>query len=438
MKLRNIAFLFVLALLFSCKPELEEISLSSGSADFSKYVAIGNSLTAGFADGALYRSGQENSYPAILAQQMLMCGGGEFKQPLMFDELGFGGRLLLDATIEQPVVAPGEPDALNFASIADRGPFNNLGVPGAKSFHLVPGAEAFSQMNPYYGRFASQPGVSTVLAEAKAQNPTFFTAWIGANDVLGYALEGGAADSITDPGLFQMALGALLQEMIANGAKGAVANIPDITAIPYFRFMNTRLPFNALVINEQQAAALNAAYAPLNALIKSLNSTDTIYFAAGPNPFVIADRDLPWGMRQMTANDLFLLRLPTDSISSHGWGSSVPIPNRHVLTTSEIQRIGNAIGSYNEIIMNLANQFDLAYVDINQFMFQTTSSGINRDGITFTGDFVTGNTFSLDGIHLTAKAYAMVANKFIEAINKKYNSNLKEVSPLYYPGIYLY
>jgi hypothetical protein len=226
--------------------------------------------------------------------------------------------------------------------------------------------------------------------------------------------------------------------MIANGAKGAVANIPDITAIPYFRFMNTRLPFNALVINEQQAAALNAAYAPLNALIKSLNSTDTIYFAAGPNPFVIADRDLPWGMRQMTANDLFLLRLPTDSISSHGWGSSVPIPNRHVLTTSEIQRIGNAIGGYNEIIMNLANQFDLAYVDINQLMFEATSSGITRDGITFTGDFVTGNTFSLDGIHLTAKAYAMVANKFIEAINKKYNSNLKEVSPLYYPGIYLY
>jgi hypothetical protein len=439
MNLKNITYLLILALLFSCKPELEEVTLSSGSADFSKYVAIGNSLTAGFADGELYRSGQENSYPAILAQQMLASGGGEFKQPLMFDEYGFGERLLLNAELQFPMVAPASPDQKNFASIAAEGPFNNLGVPGARSFHLVHGAEEFSLMNPYYRRFAAQPGVSTVLGEARAQDPTFFTCWIGSNDVLGYALSGGASDSITSPGMFQMALGALLQEMTANGAKGAVANIPDIATIPFFTFMNTQLPYNGLVLeNPDDVFALNAGYAPLNALIKSLGSTDTIAFALGQNPFVIADKSLLWGMRQMTANDLFLLTLPTDSILNHGYGSMTAIPDRHVLTTTEIQSVGAAIGGFNEIIMTLAGQFDLAYVDINDLMFKASTTGVTKDGVTFTDTFVTGNTFSLDGIHLTGQASAMVANEFIKAINAKYGADLKEVSPLFYPGIYYY
>lgn len=441
MNLKNITYLLILALLFSCKPELEEVTLNSGSADFSKYVAIGNSLTAGLTDGELYRSGQENSFPAILAQQMLASGGGEFKQPLMFDEYGFGNRLLLkaDANPPTPVTAGVNPDPRNFASIADQGPFNNLGVPGARSFHLVHGAEAFSLMNPYYRRFAAQPGVSTVLGEARAQDPTFFTCWVGSNDVLGYAMSGGASDSITSAGLFQMALGALLQEMTANGAKGAVANIPDITSIPFFTFMNSQLPYNGLVLtNPDDVFALNAGYAPLNALIKSLGSTDTIAFALGQNPFVIADKSLLWGMRQMTANDLFLLTLPTDSIQNHGYGSMTAIPDRHVLTAAEIQQIGSAIGGYNEIIMTLAGQFDLTYVDINDLFYRASTTGITKDGITFTDAFVTGNTFSLDGIHLTGQASAMVANEFIKAINAKYGADLKEVSPVFYPGIYYY
>lgn len=439
MKLKSILFLSALLILFSCKPELDEVTVNSGSADFSTYVAIGNSLTAGYADGELYLSGQESSYPSILAQQMQASGGGEFRQPLMFDEYGFGNRLVLHATQQRPVPANVTPDQQNFESIAERGPFNNLGVPGARSFHLVHGAEAFSLMNPYYRRFAAQPGISTVLGEALAQNPTFFSVWIGSNDVLGYALSGGAADSITTTGLFQMALGALLQELTANGAKGAIANIPDITTIPYFTFMNTQVPYNALLLDDPAiVAALNAGYAPLNNLIKSLGSTDTIHFALGPNPFVIADKDLPWGMRQMTGNDLFLLRLPTDSILNHGYGSQIPIPNRHVLTTAEINRIGNAIGSFNEIIKTYADQFGLAHVDINDLMFRVATTGITKDGIEFTGEFVSGNAFSLDGVHLTGQSSAMVANEFIKAINEKYGADLKEVSPVFYPGIYYY
>ncbi len=439
MNIRNIFLLLALATLFACEPSLDEFTTSAGSADFSKYVSIGNSLTAGFADGDVYLSGQLNSFPAILAYQMQAAGGGEFKQPLMYDNYGFGNRLLLDASIPSPRPAGVTPDERNFASVAGDGPFNNMGVPGAKSFHLVPGAEVYSNLNPYYRRFAAQPGVSTVLGEAMAQNATFFTAWVGSNDVLAYAYEGGASDSITNPALLQQAVTGIFGGMASNGAKGAVANIPYITDIPFFTFMNTKLPYYGLVLTEQaQADALNAGYAPLNAFIKSIGSTDTLAFNVGPNGFVIVDKDIPWGIRQMKEGDLFLLTLPTDSVKNYGYGSQTPIPDNYVLTTTEVTKIKNATDSYNLIIEGLATQLGLALVDMNEHMNTLATTGITVDGITFTEDFITGKAFSLDGIHLTAQGNAVVANFFIDAINAKFGADLKHVSPRLYPGIYYF
>ena len=49
---------------------VEEVPLAiAGSADFSNYVALGNSLTAGFTDGALFKASQELSMPNILASK---------------------------------------------------------------------------------------------------------------------------------------------------------------------------------------------------------------------------------------------------------------------------------------------------------------------------------------------------------------------------------
>src|SRR5690606_35351041 len=143
----------VLAIGFaSCEPEFEnpvtdEGFYSSGTADLSKYVSVGNSLTAGYADGALYITGQNNSYPNIMAQQFEFIGGGDFTQPLMNDNLG--GLLLIGPQITENrlvlEILPNEDPALtrlegtSTTDIVNKltRPFNNMGVPGAKSFHLV-------------------------------------------------------------------------------------------------------------------------------------------------------------------------------------------------------------------------------------------------------------------------------------------------------------
>lgn len=71
-----------IVLLSACKSSISQPSVSHGLADFTKYVSIGNSLTAGYADGGLYLDGQLNAYPSINATQLKAAVGGVFTQPL--------------------------------------------------------------------------------------------------------------------------------------------------------------------------------------------------------------------------------------------------------------------------------------------------------------------------------------------------------------------
>jgi len=264
--MKNIKYIAIMALgIISCEPELDNSIedsgfYSAGTADFSNFVSIGNSLTAGFADNALYTVGQKNSYPNILANKFSQVGGGTFTQPLVNDNLGgftIGGAVASDTRL----VLTGTP--LGLGNIAGTptteisniiaGPFNNIGVPGAKSFHLlsnsygnISGLET-GTANPYFVRMASTPS-ATMLEDAVAQNPTFFSVWIGNNDILGFATSGGvgidqtgnldpttySSTDITDPSVFLGTYDAIVTGLTANGAKGVVMNIPTVTSIPYF------------------------------------------------------------------------------------------------------------------------------------------------------------------------------------------------------------
>lgn len=437
MKSRYIAYFLLLLVAVSCEPKLDDYTPSAGSADFSKYISVGNSLTAGFADGDLYLTSQNYSYPNIIAQQMKLVGGGEFKQPLMFDELGFGNKRVLSIIQPldcsgnpvggpslSPVLSVGVPDQRNFSSIAANGPYNNLGVPGAKSFHLM--LPQYGSLNPYYGRFTTDPISKSVISLAKDANATFFSLWIGNNDVLSYALAGGESDAITSQEIFESTYTALLDSLTANGAKGLVANIPDVTSVPYF----TTVPYNGLEFKIEDSTDVKN----LNLLHAFLGTG--IVFSIGSNPFIIEDPLAAngKGMRQMVEGELVLLNIPRDSIACKGWGTQRPIMASLVLDNNEIGMLKEAVKGYNETIKKLAEEKGLAYADANSFM-KSAKSGLIYDGIRFSASFVTGGVFSLDGIHLSPRGNAIVANFFLDAINDKYNSAIPHVNVGDYPGL---
>jgi len=429
-----------------------EAPVTPGTADFTKYVALGDSFAAGYSDGALFKKGQSNSYPNLLAQQFAAAGGGTFSSPFMAaDNVGgfsAGGvqvvspRLFLDTATNTPTPVPG----VSANTLTERltGSFNNMGIPGAKSFHLL--FNGYAPLNPYFNRMASAP-TATVLGDALAQNPTFFSLWIGVNDELGYATNGGDAtlDQLTPTANFSAAYNALATQLSANGRKGVVANLPYVTALPYF----TAVPFNAVPLNAATATQLNGGYAQYNGglaaaqtmgLITAAEKTRrTITFAAGQNAVVMVDSyltnlsalGLP-SYRQATSADLLVL--PSRSIIGTAVGGnpaqingvSVPLVDKWVLSSDEVAEVKAATDAYNLVIQAAATANNLAFVDAKTVMDQLSTTGLNFDTYNMTSTYVTGGSFSLDGIHPSARGYALITNLFIDAINAKYGSTLKK------------
>jgi len=474
---------------YSCETDfdqdVESIAVSTGDADFSKYVALGNSLTAGFRDNALYVDGQTESYPSMLATQMQLAGGGEFKQPMMSDNLGgipavgLGNKLVLAVGADGalgPVPASGT--ATNtIGSIYSAGPYQNMGVPGAKSFHLLaPGygsaaGLATGTANPYFVRFASS-GTASVLTDAMAQSPTFFSLWIGNNDVLGYATSGGdGSNPITSKDLFSQAYNGLVQTLTSQGAKGVVANLPNVTAIPFF----TTVPYNPVPLDAASVTALNQqVFGPLSQILAAYGQGSRLKLVSqANNPLLLKDESLTNLAGQITeallsfgvpaqqaglmgmvygqarhATSADLIPLTTSSVIGTApaspmavapfdkFGVTFPLDDKHVLTSIEKDEVLAATKEFNTIIKTAADSKGLAFVDANTKMQELArSSGIQFDGVKYTTTFVTGGSFSLDGVHLTGRGYGIIANEFIKSINKKYNSSLPMVNVNQYSGV---
>lgn len=466
MKKFNLIYLIPLAaILYSCEPEFkDEIVFEPGEADFRNYVAIGNSLTAGFQSNALSREGQINSYPAILAQQFALVEDGmvAFKQPLLADGPGIGpqlnAKLILgydttDCTGEVslgpvPAAPSGQLSAFQHSIGAD-GPYYNLGVPGA----TVADISKAGYTNPFYLRFAPDPSKS-ILTTAVDLNPTFFSLWIGNNDVLTYATEGGEKGAITDEVTFRNELDEIVNALVAKQAEGVIANIPAITSVPYF---NT-IPWNGLTLDATTATQLNFAYKwyndALDAAVVSTNLSAEeaekrkIHFTAGANAFVIVDNDMTDlsainipNYRQIRSDELLTLKLPLDKVKCNGFGSydkqngqENPITENFVLDEQEIENIENAIDSYNRHIKFLANTNGLALVDTYS-LIKEFEKGVSYDGVDYSTEFVTGGLFSLDGVHPNSRGYAIIANAHIDAINAHFDANIPKVNVNDYEGI---
>ena len=444
-KYKNIVYtLAVCGSIVACKPKIDEPAVNKGSLDVSKYVSVGNSITAGYADNALYYDGQQVSYANLLSGQFAKIGAGEFKQPLIDPtSVGIGAsggaKLILAPhadclgnTSLAPVPAAPTGDFSIFASniYASKGPFNNMGVPGAKSITTIyPGygnpSNGAGNYNQFFTRMASDPAKASILGDVMAQSPTFFTLFIGSNDVLLYALSGATKDAITPSGGpagigFDASMDAIVNTLVSGGAKGAIANVPDITSLPYF----TTVPYNGLVLTSQaDVNALNFAYAPLG-----------ITFQLGQNPFIIADAAAPGGKRQITSSEYVLLSVPQDSLKCYQWGSAKAIPDKYILTAIEISAVRTAITNYNAKIKSLATAHGLAFVDVNQFLI-SVEKGITYNGINLSTTFVSGGAFSLDGVHLTPIGNALLANEFLKAINNTYGSTLPLVDATKYSGV---
>ena len=264
-----------------------------GTADFTKFIVLGDSYSAGMQGGALFDEGQAASMAKIMANQFSAVGGGAFNQPDINHVNGynssastpgmgiFRGRFILfdpdgatdpdgagcqvsrsagpkaagtpavttQPTSCDPPITLAVPAPYNTAQ-TPAGPawlfdptkiaaLNNFGVPGARIIHAnIPG---YGVGNPFFGRFGTSVGAS-MIGDATAKAGSFFMLYLGNFDILNYATAGGVGNpngtgsvDMTPEAVFTPSYTGNLTAMLATpNSKGVVGTIPDITTLPFF------------------------------------------------------------------------------------------------------------------------------------------------------------------------------------------------------------
>jgi GDSL-like Lipase/Acylhydrolase len=403
----------------ACKPDIADETRTAGDLNLTKYVAIGNSITAGYSNGGVYRDGQLVAYPNLIADQMKKVGGGNFPQPL-FDESQSNGSGYVKLTgfnaLGLPVLTPvtdklgvrgrGK-DGKTLLYTKFSGANNNLGIPGIRISDIAtPGYGLDNPLgcNPYFERLLPDNSLKTYMDFVKETNPTFFTCWLGNNDALGYATSGGLVP-LTPDAAFTALYTTMINNLTAGGAKGAVATIPNVTALPFF---------SVFTVKVVRASAGNA----------------DLYIRTAS------------GVRKATDSDL--ISLQADSIGTKnalgipkGFHPLYPMNTEDILDSDEVAKVTAQIASYNNIIKGIASSKGLAVADASAVMDELKSKGKMYNGLTVNSAYISGGVFSLDGVHLTPRGNAIAANEFIKAINATYKSNIPLVDVMAYGGVSL-
>ena len=392
--MKKTTFVFSLMAFLAAAPAMAQV-------DFSRYVALGDSLTAGFASGSLMDFYQERSYPAVLAAQ---AGISDFELPLV-SEPGLPPILELQHLVPFPVIVPVGPDPGFPLNAELPQPYNNLGVPGANLYDML------FTTGDIYNLLAGNTdnvmhdlilrnGVNTALEQAIGLQPTFVTVWIGNNDILpawaaATPIEGVTMTPVAQfQQLYQNAIGALVTN---TSADIVLLNLPYGTKFP---FTTTVPPF----VN-----------------IPGLGLTPLM----GTNGPLSPDS---------------LVTLPAASLIAMGFGlpGGPPLPEDlnlitgepgYVLRPEEIKAIEDRFDAYNLVISETAATFGLPVLDLNA-QFENIAEGDPwvLGGIDLSADFLIGGLFSYDGIHGQHIGYAMIASNLVDLINREFGASIPQVN----------
>jgi hypothetical protein len=517
-KLKYIGVALTLMVVGACEQELIETKnpeqanpcagAAAGTASFTKFVSIGNSLTAGYQAGALFTAGQNESIAKILATQFACVGMTDaFDQPDINSVNGCYnpgggctlGRLVLfdpdgptgpKSAGPAPSGTPGIPAPYNSGSAVtaftgNKANLNNFAVPGillGQALTADTGNPASPLFNGLWARFASQPGVKSIMEDAVAalaDGGTFFMFWLGNNDVLGYAVSGGSNEAIfTSSAAFTAQYGAAIDALLAvPNVKGVVGNIPSVTAIPYFNL----IPRKPIPLDAEKVGLLNPGFAGYNTALEALKGAPfnkpaaevdarKVTWVVGANAPLIVDEfvesygdefDILLGagainqaqrdalvpyerVRQVTNDD----RIPLPASAFLGTlvgnnpllinGVTVPLADNWVLTKDEIALIAARTADFNAAIAAkvAASNNRIALADVNAAFNAFVAAGVTVvNGVPLTPGIAPPTAaFSEDAVHPNGRGAAFTANIFIDAINAKFGATIPKAKITDYKG----
>lgn len=415
-----------------------------GSVTVTKYVAVGNSLSAGYQSNGWFASAQIYSFPNLIAGQLKTSGAnlGDFQQPLWADP-GTPGPDGVHASRYEilsfagPVIGPNPTEIAGAPSnTALARPYDNLGIPGMIIASFMDTTNlTHNPLVPVVLRSAPLgPFPKSIYQQLVLLQPDFITFWLGNNDVLGFATSGGVSPSSpTDAGIFgalyAQALGAL--RTARPNAKILVGNIPNVDVIPFFTTLGPRI-----------AASLPPGYylryqlhGNTGPAFDSTNLTEAnpplICLTGSPYATLIGRPGGQW------YRDHAYPGLPPgiDTTKPFGLHPQNPWPDALVLDAGEQTTSNTATTSFNNAISSVAGTNQAAVVDINGFLNSIKAHGFAYAGQEYSTDYITGGIFSLDGVHPTDRGQGLIANEFIATMNRSFGMSVPYVDIATLPGL---
>jgi len=379
---------------------------ATGAPNFSNTVVIGDSLSAGFQNDSLLDSQQPNGWESLVATHA-----------------GFTLTLPLIASPGVPNVeqltSVGPPAVITTASGTSSGRDNpsqqptDLAVPGHKLNDLIndaPTAAPTTNEDIITDLVLGFPvgNNKSQMNETIQLNPSAIFLWIGNDDAL-QADESGTPTTITPVGTFTQQYQQLLTTL-HNQTKATliVANIPDVTAVPYLA----------------PAATLISQVAAQTGLPPSQVSTD----------LGIQDGDLVNASGQS--------QIQSDVKAIQQGQAPTPLTDADFLDPTEITAIQSTVDQYNAAIAQQVSAVGGVLIDMHTFFQNLQQNGYTVNNYHATTAFL-GGLFSLDGLHPTNTGYALVANQFIDTMNSSLKTTFADVNvsavastdPLFGPNI---
>ncbi len=405
------------------------VALGGGVAlaqvDFTRYVALGDSYGAGFSNLSLVQKHQLNSYPAIIARQTGFSG--TFQQPLISDpgipaELALMALHVVNGQVV-PVIAPKSASTGLPINITYPGIYNNLSIPGATTndlLTLVGNAQNLPEDAVKYAQgeisaaklFADivlRDGQHTALEQAIGAQGTFYTVWIGGDDVSGAVLTAVAVDGVTMTTKldfqtqYTTLIGGLRQQR--PNATIVVVNLADEMLWP---FASTIKPY---IVNPA-----NGSHIPLIGEAGPLTEQDFVTLNASAL--------LAQGIGIPQAAGGTGQPLPEGSIDQTGLHAGV------IIRAGEAAAIRARTADLNQVIAAVASQFGAKVVDVGPLWAELTTGAYQLGGVRITSAFLTGGVFGYDGFHPTELGYAIFANEFVKQINAQLGTKVPEVNLL--------
>ncbi len=375
-------------------------STPAGGDIFKSYVALGNSITAGFQSNGINDSTQRQSYALLLARAM----GTQYHYP----SLASPGCTPPIANTQTGALfgnaPPGTCALRSTSSVTDV--LNNVAVPGARVLDPTsPTTVASNTLTQFI------LGGKTQVQRALDAKPTFVSIWIGNNDVLSAGLSGILVPAAPfSPGIvstqaaFQASYDLVIKQLTDSmpNLKGVLIGVVQVSGVA------SLTPAAVIAATPAVQGAINAVTAKTVTIHPNCTGSTALInlpqllpqIRSGAHPAIIAcDKATP--------------------------GLPFPVGDLFVLDPAEQTTLTAAISAYNTYIQGKASALGWAYYDPNILLAAQRAAGNIPTVPNFASTNATfGTLFSLDAVHPSGAAHLLIANDLITAINAKYGTTL--------------